>query len=97
MTEASRSSGDAAGAALAAVRDASPGSRSFVLVRPPGHHAMREGYDAASILADPAAARLVDATRSVAAQPLADASLVPVKTVATPLAHFECYVECEGL
>jgi len=38
----------AAGAALAAVRDASPGSRSFVLVRPPGHHAMREGYDAAA-------------------------------------------------
>ena len=58
---------------------------------------MREGYDASSILADPAAARLVDATRSVAAQPLANASLVPVKTVATPLAHFECYVECEGL
>ena len=57
---------------------------------------MREGYDASQILADPAAARLVDATRDLSAAQIKDASLVPVKTVATPLAHFELYVECEG-
>ena len=57
---------------------------------------MREGYDASQILADPAAARLVDATRDLSASAIKDASLVPVKTVATPLAHFELYVECEG-
>ena len=57
---------------------------------------MREGYDASHILADPAAARLVDATRDLSASAIKDASLVPVKTVATPLAHFELYVECEG-
>ena len=50
---------------------------------------MREGYDASQILADPAAARLVDATRDLVASQIKDASLVPVKTVATPLAHFE--------
>ena len=57
---------------------------------------MREGYDASQILADPAAARLIDATRDLAAAQIKDSSLVPVKTVATPLAHFELYVECEG-
>ena len=57
---------------------------------------MREGYDASQILADPAAARLVDATRDLVSSKIRDASLVPVKTVATPLAHFELYVECEG-
>ena len=57
---------------------------------------MREGYDASQILADPAAARLIDATRDLSASAIKDASLVPVKTVATPLAHFELYVECEG-
>ena len=57
---------------------------------------MREGYDASQILADPAAARLVDATRDLSAAQIKDSSLVPVKTVATPLAHFELYVECEG-
>ena len=57
---------------------------------------MREGYDASQILADPAAARLVDATRDLVSSKIRDAALVPVKTVATPLAHFELYVECEG-
>mmetsp|Transcript_27882 Transcript_27882/g.83676 ORF Transcript_27882/g.83676 Transcript_27882/m.83676 type:complete len:207 (-) Transcript_27882:43-663(-) len=47
-------------------------------------------------LADPRGSGYVDCGGAACARGFADPSVVPVRAVATPLAHFELYVECGG-